>query len=383
MGRVLLVDDDPLVLRGYRRILEQAGHTVETSLDGAQALALAARRPFDVALTDIAMPHMDGVELLRRLRALQPDLPVLLVTATPKLESAIQAVDYGAQRYLQKPVDRRLLLESVDKAIGLHRVARLKREALGALSDDPAWKLDRDALERAFEAALATAWIAFQPIVRWSDRRIFAYEALVRSLRGPLELPPEIIAAAERLGRLHDLGRLVRGLVARAAPHCPPDALLFVNLHAFDLDDPALYDPAAPLSRVADRVVLEVTERHSLEGIADVQRHMADLRRLGFRIAVDDLGAGYAGLASFGMLEPEVIKIDMSLTRGADSAEKQRLLIRAIANLGRNLDALVVAEGVETQAERDALVAQGCDLLQGYFFARPADGFSDARADSL
>ncbi|HZZ82931.1 MAG TPA: EAL domain-containing response regulator [Anaeromyxobacteraceae bacterium] len=378
-GRVLLVDDDPLVLRAYRRVLEQAGHEVESSGDGAGALALAARQHFDAVVSDVSMPSMDGLELLRRLRSIHPDLPVLLVTAVPRLESAVRALDHGALRYLEKPVENDVLVESVAKAVAVHRQARLEREALGTLAGVPVWRLDRDALERAFEAALGSAWIAFQPIVRWSDRRLFAYEALVRSADGPFELPPEILSAAERLGRLHDLGRLVRRLVAVAAPQCPDDALLFVNLHATDLRDPSLYDPAAPLSGLARRVVLEVTERQSLDGVDDVPGRMAALRRLGYRIAIDDLGAGYAGLASFGALEPEVIKLDMALTRGADSAEKQRLLIRAIATLGRNLHALVVAEGVETQGERDALVAQGCDLLQGFLFARPESGFTAPR----
>ncbi len=376
MGRVLLVDDDPLVLRAFQRVLESGGHEVETSRDGEHALALASRRRFDAVVSDVRMPSMDGVELLRRLHALHPDLPVLLVTAVPRLESAVRALDHGALRYLEKPVDNEVLLESVEKAVALHRQARLEREALGLLADAPVWRLDRDALEQAFDAALSSAWIAFQPIVRWSDRRIFAYEALVRSADGPLELPPEILSAAERLGRLHDLGRRVRRLVAEQAAHCPSEALLFVNLHAVDLGDPELYQPEAPLSGLARRVVLEVTERQSLQAVDDVPARMASLRRLGYRIAIDDLGAGYSGLASFGALEPEVIKLDMALTRGADSVEKRQLLIRAIAALARSLHALVVAEGVETKGERDALVAQGCDLLQGFLFARPESGFA-------
>ena len=90
-------------------------------------------------------------------------------------------------------------------------------------------------------------------------------------------------------------------------------ALLFINLHAMELDDDSLISAAAPLSRHAARVVLEVTERAPLEKIRDVTARVAQLRALGYRIAVDDLGAGYAGLTSFAHLEPEVVKVDMSL----------------------------------------------------------------------
>jgi CheY-like chemotaxis protein len=95
------------------------------------------------------------------------------------------------------------------------------------------------------------------------------------------------------------------------------------------------------------------------------------LRRLGFRLAVDDLGAGYAGLASFVGLEPEVVKIDMSLVRGIHREPVKRRLVTSIVELCRDLGTLVVAEGIETPDEREVLADIGCDLLQGYALGRP------------
>ena len=104
-------------------------------------------------------------------------------------------------------------------------------------------------------------------------------------------------------------------------------------------------------------MVLEVTERAPLEQIRDVTARVAQLRALGYRIAVDDLGAGYAGLTSFAHLEPEVVKVDMSLIRGIDrSPMKQKLLGRS-STLCRDLGIEMIAEGIETEGERDALVA--------------------------
>jgi EAL domain-containing protein (putative c-di-GMP-specific phosphodiesterase class I) len=99
------------------------------------------------------------------------------------------------------------------------------------------------------------------------------------------------------------------------------------------------------------------------------------LRRQGFRIAVDDLGAGYAGLTCIADLAPDVVKVDMSLVRGLDRDPMRRRLVRAITDLSVELGIRTVAEGVETAAERDALEAMGCDLMQGFLFARPAPGF--------
>ncbi|HEX3343730.1 MAG TPA: EAL domain-containing protein, partial [Polyangiaceae bacterium] len=187
--------------------------------------------------------------------------------------------------------------------------------------------------------------------------------------------PGAMLDAAERLDRLHDLGRAIRARAGEPVPAMPESAALFVNLHTQDLLDEALYDPEQPLARIASRVVLEITERASLHGVRDVQQRMARLREMGFRIAVDDLGAGYAGLNSFSQLEPEVVKLDMTLIRDVHEQPKKLTLVRTMITMCRDLGIQVVAEGIEVPEERDALVWAGCDLLQGYLFAKPAPAF--------
>src|SRR5204863_4374487 len=128
-----------------------------------------------------------------------------------------------------------------------------------------------------------------------------------------------------------------------------------VNLHVTDLVDPWLSAPDSPLSKIAHRVVLEVTERSSLDEVKDVRARVAALREMGFRIAVDDLGAGYAGLTSFTLLEPEIVKLDMTLVRDVHQSATKRKLIRSMAELCKDMGMLVVGEGVETAEERDCL----------------------------
>jgi EAL domain-containing protein (putative c-di-GMP-specific phosphodiesterase class I) len=118
-------------------------------------------------------------------------------------------------------------------------------------------------------------------------------------------------------------------------------------------------------------VVLEITERSSLAKMPDVIQRMRALRALGFRIAIDDLGAGYAGLNSFTTLEPDVVKLDMGLVRGLDSSSTKQKVIRMIVALCKELGIEVIAEGIETTAERDALIGLGADRFQGYLFAKP------------
>ena len=207
--------------------------------------------------------------------------------------------------------------------------------------------------------------------VSWSKRNTFAHEALVRNEEPTLRSPPDLFEAAERLGRLEELGRTVRDRVAQTLDLHPVSGLLFINLHAMELADDRLIASDAPLSRHAERVVLEVTERAPLEQIRDATSRVAQLRSLGYRIAVDDLGAGYAGLTSFAHLEPDVVKVDMSLIRGIDLSPMKQKLLGSIVGLCRDLGIEIIAEGVETPAERDALVRVGGDLCQGYLFARP------------
>jgi EAL domain-containing protein (putative c-di-GMP-specific phosphodiesterase class I) len=297
---------------------------------------------------------------------------VIVVTGQPSLESAIAIIEYGGFRYLQKPIDVELLRHAVLSAGSMHRLAVLKRRAL-ELTETDGWLIgDRAGLDARFDSALEKLWIAFQPIVRWSDRAIFGYEALVRSDEPSLNTPGLLFDAAERLGRVREVGRAVRRAVAESATIAPPDTMLFINLHAADLGDEALYAAASPLSAHASHVVLEITERTSLSRISDVRECVAKLRGLGFRIAVDDLGAGYAGLSSFSQLEPDVAKLDMSLVRGIDVSSRKASIVRSMLNVcQRELGTYVVCEGVETESERDTLASLGADLLQGYLFARP------------
>jgi len=114
-------------------------------------------------------------------------------------------------------------------------------------------------------------------------------------------------------------------------------------------------------------------------GIHGLPAKIRQLRDLGFRIALDDLGAGYAGLSSFAMLEPEVVKVDMSLVRGIHQSPTKQKLFRSFASLCQELNTELIAEGVESAEERDCLNALGGDLYQGYLFARPGRGFPSPR----
>lgn len=383
---VLIVDDDPLVQKAHQQVLSRSGMRAIAVPSAAAALSLLGHgaSPFDVVVSDVVMPGMDGISLLREIRRSDMDVPVVLVTGNAQVESAMDAVSFGGFRYLTKPIATDELIAVVKSATSLHRLARLKREALEAVHAQRRLLGDRASLEVHFVDALASLWVAFQPIFDWTGRRLFGYEALVRASSSQLSTPAALLDAAERLGRVHDVGRRVRAMVAEAITRIPTNAVLFVNLHANDLADRELICPTAPLSASARRVVLEFTERASLDDVSELQSKLGALRKLGYRIAVDDLGAGYAGWTSFSRLAPEFAKLDMSLIRDIDVSNRQQNIVRSmIAVCTRELGVEVICEGVETVAERDTLTDLGARLIQGYLFGRPERHFAVDIPDSL
>ncbi|HSO37464.1 MAG TPA: EAL domain-containing protein [Labilithrix sp.] len=358
---VLLVDDDKLVLRAVERILVAGGYTVEKAVDAQHAAREAMAGGFDVVVSDIHMPGMTGTELLDVLRSYGCDIPVILMTGAPSIATAREAVELGAVQYLTKPIDREALLKAVARGQSTHRRPR-------EVISDPAQAA-------GFDGALGSLWMAFQPIVSLASHGPIAYEALMRSREPGFQTPMPMIEYAERTGRMPELGRAVRELCADAAANIPRGTALFVNVHASDLFDSELFSSSSPLASYADNVVLEITERGAIDEVGDIIARIRRLRSLGYRLAIDDLGAGYAGLSSIAMLEPDFVKLDMSLTRDLASSPLRQRLVASMVDACRDTGMQLVAEGVETIHELSKLRELGCDLLQGYHFARPSADF--------
>lgn len=233
-------------------------------------------------------------------------------------------------------------------------------------------------LEENLDRCLAAMTMHFQPIVHASTRARFGYEALLRSTDTALPHPGAILDAAERLERIPTLGRAVRAQSAKVFAAAPPErGVVFINLHLLDLFDKQLTSAFAPLSKIASRVILEITERTSLEGQIDLRYRVAELRELGYRIAIDDLGGGHARMGTFTLLDCDLVKLDMSLVRDVDKHPMKQRLIRSVTDLCRDQGITVIGEGVETDAEAQVLVDLGCELLQGYLIARPGLPFVD------
>jgi EAL domain-containing protein (putative c-di-GMP-specific phosphodiesterase class I) len=376
-ARVLVVDDEADMRQLMTRILLTAGYEVRSASDGEEALRMLDVESIDLVVTDLSMPRADGLTVLRRIRERNEELPVLLVAGEPTTDSAIRAVRYRATEYLPKPFEPNTLVEAVRRALQITRLAELRRTAreLGntraMIGPNPVIS----SLEERFGRAVDALYMVYQPIVCWSKRNVFGYEALVRSSEPTLPHPGAIFEAAETLQRTEQLGQRIRTKAGDPLLNSGDDYMLFVNLHSRDLLDESVYDSSSPLAAWATRTVLEITERAAIDGIDDIAERICRLRSLGYRIAIDDIGAGYSGLSSFATVQPDFVKLDITLVRGLDGDPVRTRLVQLLAELCSDLGIFVVAEGVETTNERDALVKLGIDLLQGYLFARPSAPF--------
>lgn len=375
--RVLIVDDDTAVLQSSSLLLSRAGFTVDSVASAEAAIELLGLRRYSAILSDINMEGMSGLDLLRTIRERDLDTPVILITGGPSLQTAIDAMAWGAHRYLLKPIGPQELIEAITRAVLLADLARLKREAFALRGARGMPVDDEEALQATFTRAIERLTMVFHPIVSLKQRRAIGFEALVRSTEPTLEYPEALLGTANLLGRQEELTRRIYDEIAAHAHELPPDSLLFVNVHPPDLLDASLHGLEWPLAPFADRIVLEVTERASIEKLGDITDVVGDLRLLKYRLAVDDLGTGYAGLASFTQLSPEFVKLDRSLVDGINLNPTKQRVVKAMTTLCADLGMQVISEGVETQAECATLRALGADLLQGYLFGQPSPGFGN------
>ena len=210
-----------------------------------------------------------------------------------------------------------------------------------------------------------------QPILDLATGRVVGAEALARFPAEPSR--PDLWfaeAASVGLGTALERAAVVAALVH--LPALPVDAYLSINA------SPALLcsgELRAALAGVAPtRIVVELTEHEAVSDYGEVADALAPLRASGVRLAIDDVGAGFASFAHVLRLQPDIMKMDMSITTGIDRDPARRGLARAIVSVARDIGATVVAEGVETQVELDTVSHVGIDAAQGYFLARPAAG---------
>lgn len=225
----------------------------------------------------------------------------------------------------------------------------------------------------------------FQPIVNLRTGQTLGYEALVRGPRGAtLRRPGQMFAAAHKAEMVawFDIACMDQcfAQAARMGINRGKPKLLFVNIDAGGLAYLHLHDRSLSM-RAREHgidpasVVIEITERQTLSDFPRLLQFVAHLREEGFRIAVDDAGAGYSSLSTIAQLRPDFVKIDHTLIRGMDSIGSHRALLEALTQYARHIGTALLAEGMETREEVATLIDLGVPYGQGYYLGKPAEDF--------
>lgn len=369
---VLVVDDNPANVSLLVMLLGDEGlRGVAAVTDATRVVDQLAANPPDLVMLDLHMPRLDGFAVLQQIQAFAAGsyLPVLVLTADTSTVARDRALSHGARDFVTKPFDNRevtLRVANLLETRQLYLAVEPERDA------DRALGRNRHDVEVAVEHALADGGIepVFQAIVDARGLQVVGYEALSRFSTGHPRGPAGWFADAFAVGRGTDLERRAISLaVAAYDPTEPGETFLAVNLSPATLltvTESALCDPG-----LWPRIVVELTEHVPVQDYAALKAALRQMRAAGTRLAADDLGAGYAGFRHLVALEPDIIKLDISLVRDIDRSRAQRALASAIVAFAADMGSRVIAEGIERPGELDVVQQLGVDWAQGYHFGHP------------
>ncbi len=248
-------------------------------------------------------------------------------------------------------------------------------------------KLQRSRLEIKNKERLQTIILhediqtLYQPIINLDTFEIIGYEALSRGpLNSEYETPVMLFALAQETGLVFELDRLCRKRAFENARSLDSDKMIFINTLPTTIHDPDfrgkyLREFLKDLNIKPENIVFEVTENAAIENYALFREAVEYYTNMGISIAIDDTGTGYSTLESIIEIKPHYLKFDIAMVKNIDKSVLKRELLKALINVANHINATVIAEGVETQGELNALRQLGVKVGQGFLFARPGPAF--------
>ena len=376
--RVLIADDEPALRGALADLLRHEDDVVliGSAGDAEEAIALASDERPDVALVDVSMPAGGGARAAREIARCSPDTRVIALSAFEDRPTVLEMLRAGAVGYLVKGTAGEEIVDSIQKVMA--GGASLSTEVIAGIVAELTNQLRRQDVEREHLDARRGeierfvtgegVTMAFQPVVDLASGHTLGFEALARFSSPPPRPPNEWFAEAVALALGVQLELTTVAQALRSLPQVPDDAYLALNCsHRAAVSD----ELAVLLAPHADRLVLEITEHEAIEDYEALVGALAPLRARGTRVAIDDAGAGFASLRHTLHIAPDIVKLDMSLTRGIDGDRTKRALAAAMVSFAEEVGFALVAEGIETREELEALRELGVAGGQGFFLAEP------------
>jgi len=378
--RVLIADDEPAIREALADLFagEENLELVAVARDADEAIELAGRTLPDVALVDVKMPGGGGPRAAREIRSLTPHTRVVALSAHEDRSSVLDMLRAGVVGYVVKGASAGEILETVRRSI--LGQASLSANVTGHVVHELAGQLERQEREAAEKRQRldrihrvlddpARLSMVYQPIVDLRDGAMAGVEALARFDLEPIRDPDLWFAEAAAAGLSVELELAAIRLALADLHRIPADAYLSINMSPGTAASPRFAEVLEPYA--AERIILEVTEHAPVEDYDRLKEALREMRRMGVRLAVDDAGAGFASLRHILQLDPDFIKVDMSLTQNIDRERAKRALAAGLISFASEIDAWIVAEGIETETEVEALRGLGVVYGQGLYLAAP------------
>jgi EAL domain-containing protein (putative c-di-GMP-specific phosphodiesterase class I)/CheY-like chemotaxis protein len=378
--RVLIADDETALRAALADLIasDDSFELVGAARDADEAIALAEETRPDVALVDVRMPAGGGLRVAEKLRHLAPHTRVLAHSAVDDRASVVRMLEGGAVGYLVKGTAPAEILSAIVRAA--RGQLSVSPEVMTGLVKDLSEQLQRQEIATSERLAKADRidrviqgrgrMMVYQPIVELEGHRVIGMEALARFADdGEAWTIPQWFAEAAQLGMGTELELACNRAALADLTRMPPDRYVSINVSHRTAESDDLLELLDAVD--ASRVVIEITEHEAVEDYDRLTRSLTSLRERGARVAIDDAGAGFASLRHILLIDPEIMKLDVSLTSGIDSDARRRALATALITFAEEMEIAVVAEGIETEFEHAALQALGVRFGQGYFIGRP------------
>jgi EAL domain-containing protein (putative c-di-GMP-specific phosphodiesterase class I) len=325
---------------------------------------------------DVKMPG-GGPRAAREIRASSPGTAIIALSAHEDARSVQEMLAAGAYNFLVKGTSPQELVDAIRSSVDgeVRLSSKAASHVVGELASRVAQEHEVDERRSAWEGQIQRVLdgggpeYVFQPIVALDTEEPVGFEALARFDAEPVRSPGAWFAEAAALGRALELEIAAVAAAISYVDQIPPDAFMALNVSPASIVSPRLMETIGRIP--LDRVVVELTEHAPISDYPMLRSVLADLRRSGARLAVDDVGAGHASLRHILQLDPDLIKLDVSLTRDIDTQRTQRSLASALVTFGREVEATLIAVGVETAAELAVIRELGIPWAQGYYFGKP------------
>ncbi|UCG11889.1 MAG: EAL domain-containing protein [Deltaproteobacteria bacterium] len=404
IDRVTLLPTLPLLLEEMREMLSQQGQVGLLYVGVVQCSTIEhvyGWETFDGVIREVARCLVEVKESHLRQQDVVGEVTIngnalVLILSPPRTRKRIDYEDLNCLRQLVYDKLHRYLRERFDYEL---------YEKFGCdigcaiIEQEPAVKFERS-VYRALEEACSDSILekerdwkrrtnmvkdmvrkrkirtVYQPIVDLHHKEVIGYEALSRGLETGFESPDYLFKVASEADAVWRLERLCRSRALEGASQLEQGKLLFLNVEPGAIYDPAFLSPETLTQMAAvglspERVVIELTEHTDVKDFQDFRRTLQSFKRLGFKVAIDDVGSGYAGLKSIAELRPDFIKMDMSLARDLHLDQVKQELVTTFAQFSERIGVKMILEGIESVDELKAVKRVGVRFAQGYHFALP------------